>query len=165
MDILSFCKNANDILSPFVGLLTAVNSFIIVVCFVKERFFTDDKFFIKVIKNGDITFYNKGKYPVVITEVAIWVEDKAEIATKIENLLENDLKIFGRDKKNFYISFNTNEFNEIRQKKYKAIYLCISIKSDSGSIYDQLVYVLSNKKGIFRFSKCKLNKDLSYIKQ
>ena len=85
MDILSFCKNTDTLLSPLISLLTAASTFILVVGYARDRFFTDDKFFIKVTKHGNITFYNKGKYPVTIKEVSFWADDNAE--TKIRSHL------------------------------------------------------------------------------
>ena len=163
MDILSFCKNADILLSPLINLLTVVNTFILVFGYVKDRFFTGDKFFIKVTKSGNITFYNKGKYPVTIKEVSFWADDNAEKAPKIEDLLSKEVKVSGRDKKNFHVSFNTKEFAEMRKQKYAAIYLCLDIESDSGSVYDQLAYTFTNKKGGLRFGNSKLNKELSCI--
>lgn len=163
MDILSFCKNADILLSPFISLLTFVNTYILVAGYVKDRFFTDDNFFIKVTKYGNISFYNKGKYPVTIKEVSFWADDNAEKAPKIEDLLSKEVKVSGRDKRNFHISFNTKEFAEMRKQNYTAIYLCLDIESDSGSVYDQLAYTLVDKKGVLRFCKYKLNKELNCI--
>ena len=163
MDILSFCQNAGILLSPLISLLTAASTFILVVGYARDRFFTDDKFFIKVTKHGNITFYNKGKYPVTIKEVSFWADDNAEIAPKIENLLSKEVKVSGRDKRNFHISFNTKEFSEMRKQKYAAIYLCLDIESDSGSVYDQLAYTFVNKDGVLKFGKSKLNKELGFI--
>lgn len=150
-------------MSPLISLLTAASTFILVVGYARDRFFTDDKFFIKVTKHGNITFYNKGKYPVTIKEVSFWVDDNAEIAPKIENLLSKEVKVSGRDKKNFHVSFNTKEFSEMRKQNYTAIYLCFDIESDSGSVYDQLAYTLVNKDGVLKFGKSKLNKELGCI--
>ena len=163
MDIFSFCKNTGTLLSPLISLLTVVNTSILVAGYVKDRFFTDDNFFIKVTKYGNISFYNKGKYPVTIKEVSFWADDNAENAPKIENLLSKEVKVSGRDKRNFHISFNTKEFAEMRKQKYAAIYLCLDIESDSGSVYDQLAYTLVDKKGVLRFCKYKLNKELNCI--
>ena len=163
MDILSFCKNAGILLSTLISLLTAASTFILVAGYARDRFFTDDKFFIKVTKHGNITFYNKGKYPVTIKEVSFWADDNAEKAPKIEDLLSKEVKVSGRDKKNFHVSFNTKEFAEMRKQKYAAIYLCLDIESDSGSVYDQLAYTFTNKKGGLRFGNSKLNKELSCI--
>ena len=150
-------------MSPLISLLTAASTFILVVGYARDRFFTDDKFFIKVTKHGNITFYNKGKYPVTIKEVSFWADDNAEIAPKIEDLLSKEVKVSGRDKRNFHISFNTKEFSEMRKQKCAAIYLCLDIESDSGSVYDQLAYTFVNKKGVLRFGKSKLNKELNCI--
>ena len=150
-------------MSPLISLLTVANTSILVFGYARDRFFTDDKFFIKVTKHGNITFYNKGKYPVTIKEVSFWADDNAEIAPKIENLLSKEVKVSGRDKRNFHISFNTKEFAEMRKQNYTAIYLCLDIESDSGSVYDQLAYTFTNKKGGLRFGNSKLNKELNCI--
>ena len=163
MDLISIFKSADIFLSPIIGLLTVVNSSILVVGYAKDKFFSDDKFLIKVTKYGNITFYNKGKYPVTIKEVSFWADDNAEIAPKIENLLPNELKISGRDKRNFHISFKTKEFDGMLKQNYKTIYLCLDIVSDSGSVYDQLAYTLVNKNGPLKFGKSKLGKELSCI--
>jgi hypothetical protein len=163
MDILSFFKNTNIILSPFVSLLTVVNTFILVMSVVKDKLFKDDNFCLEVTKQGNITFYNKGKYTIEITEIAIWADDGAEIAPKLENLHPEKFKIAGRDKRNFYIPLNKKEFREI-SSKYHTIYLCFDIESDSGIVYQQLSYPLLNKNGSLILGKSKLNKELCFRK-
>lgn len=163
MDILSFFKNTNIILSPFVSLLTVVNTFILVMSVVKDKLFKDDNFCLEVTKQGNITFYNKGKYTIEITEIAIWADDGAEIAPKLENLHPEKFKIAGRDKRNFYIPLNKKEFREI-SSKYNTIYLCFDIESDSGIVYQQLSYPLLNKNGSLILGKSKLNKELCFRK-
>lgn len=161
MDIFVICQKADIILAPLVGILTVVNSMILVFGFVMDKFLKDDKFVVKFLSDRNITFYNKGKYPVFITEIALWVDDGAETAPKLENLHSEEIKIIGRDKKCISIPLNINEIKKL-SKKYKILYLCFDIKSESGIIYEQLAHRLTEK--IIK-NKCRirLKKELPFF--
>lgn len=143
-------------LSPFIGILTVINTFMLVLGQLRNVFPGDDNFLLKIEEHGKLIFYNKGKNNIDITEISIWAETGEPI---IENLHPDAIKVFGRDKKIIRLFFETREFNEAKEK-YEKIFLCFDIKSASGENYDQLAYKLLDKNRNIKFGKTRLTKEL-----
>lgn len=119
--------------------------------------FSDDNFVLKIPESGQIIFYNNGKYDVVIKEISIWEKTGEPV---LEGLYK-EIKIVGRNKRKIFISFNSEEFINAKEK-HETLFLCFNIESDSGEDYE-LAYRMLDKNKSIKLGKVQLNKELPVV--
>lgn len=150
---LSFFENLNIMVQPILGILTLLNAFLLTKHFIEEKTIKKDKFIVK-IRDSFIYFYNKGKYPISISEISIQIiEEQGCIHFVRENLIKNPIDINGFENK--YIAINPI-WSQLK-KENEQLYLCFEIASQSGRNYDSICCQLldKNKKLIKKSRKLK----------
>ena len=165
--LICFFETLDIILKPIVAIGTVVNTFILIGrAFPKSK---KDKFQIQVEDEYlNLTFFNNGDYPIRLLGAQVVafknrvLEALADIPLpKSSDKSDEGILINDKSKRFIQVNYNTNYELGDEFKKYKVVYLCFSIKSDSGRGYEHAAYKLIDKKQRFLLKKCKLENDVA----